>query len=198
MVDTPVGDETAGPLVWRSLTLRLAIAAIPLWLVITVLVAHASAPITLILVAVFGVTLASPVHGLLLVALLAPLGDLIAQYIGAGPFRIAEAIVVTFLAGWLLRALPDRRGPRAVAPAIACLFAVAIIASMAGLAWQLGRYPRELTEAIDLLEHAGRLRVGLGVFHLRPGNDFLAGDGGAAGLVGPCFESTQIGDFSFL
>ena len=30
-------------------------------------------------------------------------------------FRIGEAIVMTFLVGWLLRALPDRRGPRGIA-----------------------------------------------------------------------------------
>src|SRR5918911_4395065 len=46
-------------------------------------------------------TLVYPPLGLLLVAALAPLGDLIVPILGAQPARHAETVVLAFLAGWL-------------------------------------------------------------------------------------------------
>ena len=150
MPDAPrEDDDEPAPLIWRSLPLRLALAAIPLWLTVPVLISNVDRPIKLVVAIVLGVTLASPRHGLLLVALFAPLGQLIAPIIGAPNFRISEAVVLAFLVGWLLRALPDRRGPGVSAPVAGWLFAATIAASIAGLAWQLGRYPGELAATID-------------------------------------------------
>jgi O-antigen ligase len=147
------GDEAQGPLVWRSWWLRLGIALVPAWLTLPILISNVDGPIKVIVAIVLGVTLVSPRAGLLLVALSAPLGEVIGQLIGARTFRIAEVIVLTFLAGWLLRPQRDRRGPRVAAPAAAWLLAATIVASVAGLAWRLGRYPGELETTVDQLSH---------------------------------------------
>lgn len=154
MPDTrPGGDEQSAPLIWRSLPLRLALVAIPLALTTTVLVFNVGATIRLIAALTLGVSLLSPANGLLLTAAIAPLGQLIAIAIGAADFRIGEVIVLAFFVGWLLRGLPDRRGPRVAAPAAGWLFAATIAASIAGLSWQLGRYPGELPATINEIVH---------------------------------------------
>ena len=142
------------PVIWRSLPLRLAIVAIPLGLTTAVLISNVGWTTRLIVALALGVSLAAPARGLLLTAVLAPLGQLIAPLIGATNFRISEAVVLAFLVGWLLRALPDRRGPSVSAPVAGWLFAATITASIAGLAWQLRGYSGELSTTIDQLVHA--------------------------------------------
>ena len=146
--------------VWRSLPLRLALVAIPLWFTVAVLIFNVGWLAKLTIGTVLAVTLVAPASGLLLVAVLAPLGQLIAPIIGAANFRISEAVVLAFLVGWLLRALPDRRGPRVSAPVAGWLFAATIAASIAGLAWQLRGYPGALPATLDQLAHAYYLVVG--------------------------------------
>ena len=80
-------------------------------------------------------SVASPAYGLLAVAALAPLGHLLGVAFGMGIFRLAEALVLAFITGWLVRAPTDRRGPR-VPAALGWLFAISVVASIAGLAWQ--------------------------------------------------------------
>src|SRR5450755_1712599 len=147
-------DDASQPLVWRSLPLRLAIVAIPLWLTTSVLLFNVGWTTKLIVAAVLGVSLAAPARGLLLTAVLAPLGHLIAPFVGPGNFRISEAIVLAFLTGWALRALPNRRGPRVPLPSAAWLFAALVAASMAGLAWRLRASPGALAFAVNQLVHA--------------------------------------------
>src|ERR1044071_7783853 len=96
-------DTRRQALVWRSLPLRLAIVAIPAWLTLALLLSNVGWWFKVVIGTVTAVTLAAPAHGLLLVAVLAPLGQLLARLIGAGHFRIAESIVVCFLAAWLVR-----------------------------------------------------------------------------------------------
>ena len=154
MPDTREEDaRQSAPPIWRSLTARLVLAAIPLGLTGFVLISNVGWPIKLVIALALGISLASPVHGLLLVAIVAPLGELIASLIGATTFRISEAVVLAFLGGWLLRALPDRRGPRVPAGAVGWLLASAFVGSIGGLAWQLGRYPGELPGEIDRIAH---------------------------------------------
>ena len=131
------GDEEPASLIWRSLPLRLAIAAIPLWLTASVLISNVTWPIKLSIAATLGVSLAAPIRGLLLVAALAPVSDLIAPMIRsiapmmrATDVSVGEALVVAFLAGWLLRRLPDRGGPRVAAPAAGWLLAAAVVARL--------------------------------------------------------------------
>ena len=149
----PRDDDESQPLIWRWLVLRLAIVAIPLWLTTSVLIFNVGWSTKLLVALVLGVTLAAPAEGLLLVAVVSPLGDLIAPFIGPWNFRISEAVVLAFLVGWLLRALPDRRGPGVSAPVAGWLFAATIAASIAGLAWQLRGYSGELSAPIDQLVH---------------------------------------------
>jgi O-antigen ligase len=154
MPDAPrADDDEPAPLIWRWLPLRLALAALPLAPTFTVLAFNVGPFIRSIAALTLGVTLVSPVYGLLLTAAIAPFGELIAASLGATNFRISEVVVLAFLTGWLLRWLPDRRGPRVAAPAAGWLFAIAVAASIAGLAWQLGRYPGELPGTIDQVVH---------------------------------------------
>ena len=147
-------DNESGPLIWRSLPLRLAMVAIPLWMTTAVLIANVDWRTRVTLALVLGLSLAAPARGLLLTAVLAPLGHLFAPLIGATNFRISEAVVLAFLVGWLLRALPDRRGPGVPAPFAGWLFAATITASIVGLAWQLRGYSGVLSSTIDQLAHA--------------------------------------------
>jgi O-antigen ligase len=175
------GAKQSAPLIWRSLTVRLVLAAIPLGLTGFVLISNVGWPIKLVVALALGISLASPVHGLLLVAIVAPLGELIASLIGATTFRIGEAVVLAFLGGWLLRALPDRRGPRVPAGAVGWLLASTIVGSIGGLAWQLGRYPGELPGEIDRIAHIYFFIVDrIGVV---PGARLLEGIGLAAATV---------------
>ena len=148
------GSDEPATGVWRWLPLRLAIAAFPLWFTIATLIFRIGWRTKLVVALVLGVTLASPAEGLLLAAAFAPLGLLIATYVDDQNFRISEAVVAAFLVGWLLRALPDRRGPGVAGPAIGWLFAATVVASIAGLAWQLRIYPGELADAVGHLVYA--------------------------------------------
>jgi O-antigen ligase len=154
MPDTRPGEGGAlASFPWRAVAVRLAIVAIPFWLTVPVVVANVDWPIRAVVALVLAVTLASPGAGLLLIAATAPLAELIGPMIGAGNFRIGESMVMAFLVAWLLRSLPDRRGPGVAAPAAGWLLATTIGASIAGLAWQLGRYPGELATTIDQIGH---------------------------------------------
>src|SRR4051812_18242007 len=112
-------------MIWRSTPLRLAAAAVPFALTIFLLVSNVDATLKLIVAAVLALSLASPPGGLLAVALLAPLGQLLAPLVAYPDFRIGEAIVVAFLGAWLVRGLPDRRGPRVPAAAAGALLGAA-------------------------------------------------------------------------
>ena len=143
----------ASPSFGWSLPARLVLQALPAALTLFVLLANVVWTIKAVLTLVLGVTLASPAAGLLLVAVVAPLGQLIAPIAAYPDFRITEAIAVAFLAGWLARGLPDRRGPRMAGAVAAGLFAAAVVASIAGLTWRLSAYPETLSSVFDRLEH---------------------------------------------
>jgi O-antigen ligase len=153
MPETRHRDDDTAPLIWRSLALRLLLAALPLWLTTFVLISNVGWPTKMVIALALAVSLAAPVYGLLLIAIVAPLGQLVAPLIDATNFRISEAVVLAFLGGWLLRASPDRRGPRLSAGALGWLLAAAIVASVAGAAWQLVRYPGELAGVFDQIAH---------------------------------------------
>jgi O-antigen ligase len=92
---------------------RLALAIVPVWLSAS-FVLTPTLPIELraIVVAVAILSAVRPEEGLCVVAAAAPLGDLIAQGVQAGPVRFTEALVVAFLAGWLAGPTRGfRRGP---------------------------------------------------------------------------------------
>lgn len=145
--------------VGRSLALRLMLAAVPAWLTTAILVFATPWILKLVVGVVVAATLVSPSAGLVAVALVAPLGQLIALSFspsGAPTFRVTEAIVVAFLAVWLLRPADERPGPRV--PGIAgWLLAVVVAASILSQAWQLGQtqpYRGELGDTFDVLFYA--------------------------------------------
>ena len=135
------------PGVWRSTPVRLALAAIPFWVTAASLAFNIGWPTKLVIAATLAIAIAAPADALLVTAAVAPLGQLAAVFIRDPNFRIGEAMVVAFLLGWLSRTRPDRPGPRAPAPAAAWLFACAVLASIATLAWRLRGTP-ELVAAV--------------------------------------------------
>ena len=72
----PDGDAAVfrPAIIWRSLPLRLAIAAFPAWLTISILVLSTPWRLKLLIGAVAAITAASPALGLVVFSALAPLG----------------------------------------------------------------------------------------------------------------------------
>ncbi len=140
-------------LVWRWPALRLALVAVPAWFTIAILVFNVTWRLKLLVGLTLAVTIASPAAGLVAAAAVAPLGQLLAIVVRLEPFRLSEAIMLAFITGWLVRAPGDRPGP-AVPAAIGWLLATTIVASVVGLAWQLGQVPGALAETFDGLFHA--------------------------------------------
>ena len=100
-------------------------------------------------------TLFQPALGLILVALIAPLGDVIIPFLGPVPVRHAEPLVVAFLAGWL-SALGDEDEPSPGLPANLAgamgVFSGVLLASVAATAVQLWREnPAELQNTLASL-----------------------------------------------
>ena len=145
------GAAAGGPApgVWRSTPVRFALAAIPFWVTAASLAFNIGWPTKLVIAATLATAIAAPAAALLVTAAVAPLGQLVAVFIRDPNFRIAEAMVVALLLGWLSRPRADRRGPGAPAAGAAWLFACAVLASIATLAWRL----RGMPELADALRH---------------------------------------------
>ena len=126
---------------WRLTPVRVALAVVPLWVTAASLLFNIAWSTKLVIATTLAMALATPVEALLLVAAVSPLGQLVAALIHDENFRIGEAMVVAFLLGLILRSIPDTRGPRTPLPAVAWLFACAVLASTASLAWQLRATP---------------------------------------------------------
>jgi hypothetical protein len=91
-------------------------------------------------VAVAAGGLARPREALLALAVAGPFSGLALPAAGVAPFRTHEALVLAFLAGWLLRRPPDTPGAviaRLTLPAL--LFAAVVVSSSAALALELYR-----------------------------------------------------------
>jgi O-antigen ligase len=104
---------------------------------------------------IFATTLWSPAHGLLVAIVMAPLGQLILGWLDAGAFRIGEAAVLAFLAGWLLRGPTgwQRQGPGVRASAFGWLLGLAIAASVGVQWWRLAHASIETDSTFVLLYH---------------------------------------------
>lgn len=118
-----------------------AAAILPAWAVATFLADdRVPAPVRAETAIILVVTLVRPAVGLAFVALLAPLGDVVAPLLGGLPPHHAEALAAAFLAAWMsAHAGRDRRAmPPSVAAAMMVL-AAAVVASLAATALQLHR-----------------------------------------------------------
>jgi O-antigen ligase len=123
---------------------RLALAAVPCWLTLLFVTETGVPPELRAMVAIVAVvSIVYPTEGLCIVAAAVPLGDLIAIALESTPVRLTEALVVAFLAGWLLS--PGRRTNRGPAPTgmvrdSALAFAVLILSSVAAVVLQMKAY----------------------------------------------------------
>ena len=143
----PSVDERGHPL-WQGTAARSALTVLPLWATTAVLFILVPWAIKLPIVLVFVVACVTPALGLLLATVLVPFGDLFALLVGWPAFRISEAIVLAFLAGWLLRGEKDRPGPRG--PTIlAWLLAALVVCSVAGQAWRTGFHTFDWAAVVD-------------------------------------------------
>jgi len=148
----------------NSRTLRLALAVFPVWCTASLLVFNAPWGFRFLATAMFGISAAAPHIGLLALAAFIPLGHLVQAGLNLYPFRVTEAVVLAFFAGWLVRPEPDHDGPRVPSTA-AWLLALLICASVAAQMWIASRQPGELTENLQVLYQAYFLipdRIGFG------------------------------------
>jgi len=111
----------------------------------------AISPDRLVAVFTFAIALASPAKGLLLVAVLAPLGS-------------ADAIAAAFIAGWVLRGVPDRSGPRMAAPLAAGLLCALVAGSSVGVNLE----PEGSAGAVRFLLGAALAAATVRIFRVRP------------------------------
>ena len=138
---------------WRSRALRVALAAFPLWFTVSLLVFNAPWRFRLIVVAQFVLSALAPHAGLVAIAALVPLGRLIQIGLSLQPFRVTEALVLAFFAGWLTRARTDRDGPR-VPALLAWLFAAIVGASVLAQLWAAASEPGRLLENLQVIYQA--------------------------------------------
>jgi hypothetical protein len=161
---------------------RLAVGLI-LAFVLAVLLTNGAVPAAIRLEAalVLVVTLVRPAVGLMIVAFLAPLGDIVAPIVGGPPVRHAETLTIAFLAGWLLFRTDQDESPVALPATLTSamwVFGGVLIASVTATALQLHREsPAALQSTIATLTQsyllnaddvigvhtAGRLLEGLGL-----------------------------------
>jgi len=131
---------------WRCWPLRVSAAIVPVWLTAAVLVLGAPLPMKVLVGAMLAVSITSPYTGLLAVAAVVPLADYIGIMLNLGSYRLGEALLIAFIAGWLIRGeKDDRAGPR-LAAGIGWVVAASIVASMLATA---ARFPGALADAIN-------------------------------------------------
>ncbi|HEY7289954.1 MAG TPA: O-antigen ligase family protein [Vicinamibacterales bacterium] len=144
----------ASPIVWRSRWMRLALAALPCWFTFAVLVLNTTWTTKLIVGGVFLATVLSPGRGLVVVAALVPLGRLLEALLNLQPFRVSEALVLAFLAGWLIKGDDDRSGPRVPSTAAWMLAAIAAMSGVAQAIAMARDRPEVLTDSLQTLFQA--------------------------------------------
>jgi hypothetical protein len=124
---------------------RAALAIVPLWFTTAVLVFGAPLSLKIAVAVMLAVTLASPYHGLLAVAVCVPLASYAGIVLDLGSYRLGEAMTLAFLTGWLIRGDSARQGPH-VAASFGWTMAAIVVASMAATA---ARSSDELHSAVQ-------------------------------------------------
>jgi O-antigen ligase len=162
MPESTADSTASGPTpIWRTWPARFTLAAIPAWFTLAILLFATPWRIKAIVGLVAAITLVSPAHGLLAVAAVAPIAELLAMLMRVEQFRLSEIVVLSFLTAWILRPWEDGRGPRmprAMAMA-GWLLAGVVVVSLAVGAWQLTAFPGELSAATDRVVHAYYLGI---------------------------------------
>jgi O-antigen ligase len=140
-------------LLWRLRPLRLAVAALPLWFTVAIIIFNTPWRMKLLIASIFVLSWVSPYRGLIAVAALAPLGHLVVASLRLYQYRLTEAFVLAFFAGWLIRDRDDRPGPRTPA-SIAWSVAAIVITSIAAQLMRLTQYPNELQRSLQMIYQA--------------------------------------------
>jgi O-antigen ligase len=155
---------TDAAVVWKSRALRLALAAFPVWCTVSLLLFNAPWRFRLLVTGLFALTAVAPHAGLVAIAAFVPLGRLMQIGLGLQPFRLTEAMVLAFFAGWLARPRSDHDGPRVPATP-AWLLALILCASVVAQMWSVASIPGELPDNLRTLYQAYFLvpdRIGFG------------------------------------
>ncbi|HEX7137321.1 MAG TPA: hypothetical protein VF219_05730, partial [Vicinamibacterales bacterium] len=150
--------------VWRTPAFRLALAAFPLWCTVSVLIFPAPWLLRVLVAGLFGLTVVLPHAGLLTLAAIVPLSH-VTHGLSLQPFRVAEAAVLAFFAGWLVRMRSDRRGPR-VPGTVAWVLAAVVGAGNVSAMWNAGAIPGEASNTA--LEGLGLMAATVTLFRARP------------------------------
>ena len=130
--------------------MRLALAAFPLWCTVAVLVFNTPWRLRLLVGGLWALSATRPDIGLLAVAAIVALGHYVEVGLGVQPFRISEAVVMAFFAGWLLPDRTDHDGPRVPGRA-AWLLTILVCASVASQAWMASSFPETFGESLTTL-----------------------------------------------
>ena len=96
----------------RPLTAIIVIAADMAWVLLSFTLGFPGGGERIFQTLVAAITLVSPAHGLLAVAAVAPIAELLAMLMRVEQFRLSEIVVLSFLTAWILRPWEDGRGPR--------------------------------------------------------------------------------------
>ncbi len=123
----------------------------------------------LIALAVFAISLVAPVRGLVLAIFLAPLGHLLAVAAGLRGACVTDTVAVAFIAGWLLRRLPDRPGPRVAAPLLGLFLCALVAASTAGVLWPTDGAGDNLIDGVRFVTGFALAASTVALFRQRPG-----------------------------
>jgi len=180
---------------WSSvemLTFRRVLSVAPCLVAILAFISPSTPMFARCAIAAVGlVTFIDSSAGLLLVAAVGPLGSYLAALVGLGPFRLTEAMLLAFIAAWLVQPPPQGDGPRLprYATIAGWLFAVLVVGVTSGVVSQLFRYPDVLranflalaesyfsyadppgiTEAAKMLEGIAITMAGIELVRRRPG-----------------------------
>ena len=187
MRDLPDGHTNKRAAGLPVAAIRLAAAAIPCWLTLS-FVTTSSAPVELrAMVGIVAVLSAIyPTEGLYVVAAIVPFGDLITMALESPPLRLAEAIAVAFLAGWLIipRSGPDRGpAPNAIVRAAGFALTALILASAAAVALQVKAYAPAIWPALFSRTHYEYFAAGPDAFGAIAGGRLIEGLGLSAAVV---------------
>ena len=136
-------------------------------------------------------------------AFLAPIGHLIGIASEAAGVRMTDAIALAFIAGWFLRQLPDRQGPRVAAPLIGWWFCALVAASTAGVLWQFGESHETVADGVRVLAGFALTAATVAMFRQQPGlattlPAVLAASASIAVLAPPTDARAQIALFALI
>ena len=144
--------------------------------------------VRVLIIGAAAVSLWRPVNGILLLAVLAPVGALAGGQ-SSSPLQLADALALGFLAGWVVRRPPRRRGPAFPQAAVIAIWALGLAALLQIRAhvWTAGH----------VLEGAAIAFAAVELLRSRPGLATRLPAAAAAGLLAAAATTWAIGHSAF-